>query len=493
MTHTFLNYRILWLFTVGLLMLTSCSIEKKETKARPPNIVIIFTDDQGYADVGVFGAKGFKTPNLDAMASEGMKFTDFYVGSSVCSPSRAALLTGCYPQRVGIPGVLFPERENDEWDTKQRRTKTGLHQDETTIAEMLKENGYATGAFGKWHLGHHRKFMPLQQGFDEYVGLPYSNDMRPGKKKIKNPYPPLPLINGNQVERIMDDDQAMLTRTYTERAIDFIERNKNQPFFVYLPHSMPHIPLYASKQFNGHSKKGIYGDVIEEIDWSVGQINKTLKELNLEKNTLVIFTCDNGPWLIFGDHGGAADPLREGKFTTFEGGQRVPCIMKWPTIIPKGSECNEIASTLDLLPTVASITGSTLPKNKIDGHDITDLISGEVGAKSPTKEFFYYKGWDLEAIRSGKWKLHLAHRYNQVINSEEINGFGHRRKNIKSKIELSLFDLSTDIGEKINVADQNPDIVKALLVKVEIMKKDLGDSELSGSGKRDSGWQSTPN
>lgn len=484
-----LNSQLFWVFSVCILVLTGCSDEKKETKTTPPNIVIIFTDDQGYADVGAFGAKGFKTPNLDAMGSEGMKFTDFYVGSSVCSPSRAALLTGCYPQRIGIPGVLFPEKENDIWDPKQRRTKTGIHQDELTLAEMLKENGYATGAFGKWHLGHHKQFMPLQQGFDEYVGLPYSNDMRPGKKKVKNPYPPLPLINGNKVELIMGDDQTMLTKTYTERAIDFIQRNKNQPFFVYLPHSMPHIPLYASEQFNGHSEKGIYGDVIEEIDWSVGQINKTLKELDLDENTLVIFTCDNGPWLIFGDHGGTADPLREGKFTTFEGGQRVPCIMKWPRVIPKGSETNEIASTLDLLPTIANITGSSLPKNKIDGHDITALISGEVGAKSPTKEFFYYKGWNLEAIRSGMWKLHLPHDYNQVINSEELNGHGQRRKNIKSKIELSLFDLSTDIGETTNIADQNPEIVKALLAKIETMKKDLGNSEASGSGKRESGWQ----
>lgn len=456
----------------------------------PPNVVIIFTDDQGYGDVGVYGAKGFETPHLDAMASEGIKFNDFYVGSSVCSPSRAALLTGCYPQRIGIPQVLFPERENTVWNPEKRNTKTGIHKDEITIAEMLKANGYATGAFGKWHLGHHKQFMPLQQGFDEYVGLPYSNDMRPGKKKGKNSYPPLPLMNGNEVERYMDDDQSMLTSTYTERAIDFIKRNKDNPFFVYLPHSMPHIPLYASKKFNGHSEKGIYGDVIEEIDWSVGQINKTLKELDLEENTLVIFTCDNGPWLVFGEHGGSAEPLREGKFTTFEGGQRVPCIMKWPSVIPKGAENNEIVSTLDLLPTIAKITGSKLPNNKIDGHDITELISGKEGAKSKTDAFFYYRGWDLEAVRSGKWKLHLPHGYNQVIRSTEGNV--HQRKSIKSKIELSLFNLETDIGETINVLDQHPDVVKMLLEKVEAMKDDLGDDEHSGTGKRPSGWQHTP-
>jgi arylsulfatase A-like enzyme len=458
-------------------------------------VIIIFTDDQGYSDVGAYGAEGFKTPHLDAMASEGIKFNDFYVGSSVCSPSRAALLTGCYPQRVGIPSVLFPERVNTVWNPKERRTKTGIHSDETTIAEMLKENGYATGAFGKWHLGHHKQFMPLQQGFDEYVGLPYSNDMRPNKNKVnkkgKTSYPPLPLINGNDVERYMDDDQSMLTSIYTERAVDFIKRNKDNPFFIYLPHSMPHIPLYASKKFEGHSEKGIYGDVIEEIDWSVGQINKTLKKLDLEENTLVIFTCDNGPWLIFGEHGGSANPLREGKFTTFEGGQRVPCIMKWPAEIPEGIETSEIASTLDLLPTIANITGSKLPVNKIDGHNIIELINGKMDAKSPTEDFFFYKGWDLEAIRHGKWKLHLPHGYTQVVKSEDGNDQG--LKKLKSEIELSLFNLDIDVSESTNVAEQHPEIIKMLLEKVETMKEDLGDDEKSGSGKRPSGWQINPN
>ncbi len=469
-----------------LLAATSCA--KKE--APPPNIVIIFTDDQGYADVGVYGAKGFKTPNLDAMATEGMKFTDFYVASSVCSPSRAALLTGCYPQRVGIPAVLFPEKVNAGWNPQDRRTKTGLNKDEITMAEMLKERGYATGAFGKWHLGHHKQFLPLQQGFDEYFGLPYSNDMRPGKKSTKKPYPDLPLMEGNRTHSFLEDDQSMLSTAYTEHAIDFIKRNKDNPFFVYLPHTMPHIPLYVSEKFDGHSEKGIYGDVIEEIDWSVGQINKTLKELGLEENTLVIFTCDNGPWLVFGDHGGSADPLREGKFTTFEGGQRVPCLMKWPNRIPKNSKCNEIASTLDLLPTIAGITGARLPINKIDGHDIQGLISGVEGAKSPTEAFYYYKGWDLQAVRVGKWKLHLPHAYNHVLASD--SGNVHGRKKINAEIELSLFNLSKDIGETTNVAEQHPEVIKSLMEKLEEMKADLGDSEETGAGKRDCGWQTEP-
>ena len=468
-------------------MFAVCSCAKKETP--PPNIVIIFTDDQGYSDVGVFGAKGFETPHLDAMASEGMKFTDFYVGSSVCSPSRAALLTGCYPQRIGIPAVLFPERTNTEWKPDERRTKTGIHKDETTMAEMLKINGYATGVFGKWHLGHHKQFLPLQQGFDEYFGLPYSNDMRPGKKKNKQSYPDLPLMDGNQTHRFMEDDQSMLTTKYTEHAIDFIRKNKDNPFFVYLPHSMPHIPLYASEKYSGHSEKGIYGDVIEEIDWSVGQINKTLKELDLEENTLVIFTCDNGPWLIFGDHGGSADPLREGKFTTFEGGQRVPCIMKWPNVIPKASITSEIASTIDLLPTIAAITGSKLPQNKIDGLDISGLLYGKE-TKSPRDEFFFYKGWKLEAVRSGKWKLHVPHAYSMVVESD--SGNVHGRKGIKSNIELSLFDLSKDKSETTNLAAQYPEVVESLMQKIEEMKKDLGDSEGTGAGKRDCGWQIEP-
>jgi arylsulfatase A-like enzyme len=474
-------------FTLILVALL-CTFSARSTNKELPNIVIIFTDDQGYSDVGVYGAEGFSTPNLDEIANDGMKFTDFYVGSSVCSPSRAALLTGCYPQRVGIPGVLFPEKVNAEWTPNERRTKTGLHKDETTIAEMLKERGYSTGCFGKWHLGHHKQFMPLQQGFDEYFGLPYSNDMRPGRKGKKKPYPKLPLIKNNKVHRYMKDDQSGLTTEYTEHATDFIKRHKDEPFFVYLAHTMPHIPLYVSKKFKGHSENGIYGDVIEEIDWSVGQVNKTLKKLGLDDNTLVIFTCDNGPWLSFGAHGGSARPLREGKFTTFEGGQRVPCLMKWPGEIPAGSECNEIASTLDFLPTIANITGSNLPANKIDGHDIQDLISGKEGATSPTEYFFYYKGWNLEAVRYGKWKLHLPHGYKAIIEAKDGNQYG--RKGINAKIELSLFDLAADIGEKTNVAEKHPEVVEQLLKEVEKMKQDLGDGEkITGNGRRDCGWQ----
>lgn len=465
---------------LAILCLAACSQDK-------PNIVIIFTDDQGYSDVGVFGAIGFETPNIDQMAADGRRFTDFHVASPVCSPSRAALLTGCYPQRIGIPSVLFPEHENTEWNPDERRTKTGLNKNELTLAEMLRNNGYATGCFGKWHLGHHKQFLPLQQGFDEYFGLPYSNDMRPGKNPGKTPYPPLPLMDGNDVSRYMEDDQSMLTREYTEKAVDFIKRHKDEPFFVYLPHTMPHIPLYISDEFGGKSEKGIYGDVIEEIDWSVGQINTTLDELGLSEKTLVIFTTDNGPWLVFGDHGGSATPLREGKFTTFEGGMRVPCVMKWPGKIPENTICDELAATIDLMPTIAALTSSELSSNKIDGNDIRELVLGKSDVKTPTETYFYYKNWSLEAVRSGKWKLHLPHKYSAVVQSEDGNKYG--MKNIPSEIELSLFNLDDDLSEQINLVDKYPDIVADLLKKAEAMKKELGDSEKTGEGKRDCGWE----
>lgn len=471
-----------WLLAAMLILIITSGSANNKIEQKP-NIVVIFTDDQGYSDVGVFGAKGFETPNIDQIAKEGMKFTDFYVAAPACSPSRAALLTGCYPQRVGIVQVLWPDNNKNGWDPERRISKTGINKNETTIAEMLKSRGYATGCFGKWHLGHHKQFLPIQQGFDEYYGFPYSNDMRGST----------PLIKGNDViEMVPRKNQWKLTTSYTNEAIDFITKHTESPFFVYLAHTMPHVPLYVSDKFKGHSKRGIYGDVIEEIDWSVGQINKTLKDLGLDKNTLVVFTCDNGPWLSRGTHGGTAEPLREGKGTTFEGGMRVPCVMKWPNVIAAGSECIEIASTMDLLPTFANITGSDLPSNKIDGHNIIDLMSSKKNAKSPTKVFYFYKGWDLEAVRYGKWKLHFPHAYTSWIKSETGNNYGV--KGIKKEIELSLFDLSADIGEHKNVAVENPKIIRKILKEVEKMKKDLGDGEEDKNclGRRDCGWQKQP-
>ncbi|HEY8503213.1 MAG TPA: sulfatase, partial [Gemmataceae bacterium] len=300
-------------------------------KERPPNFVIVFTDDQGYGDVGCYGGKGFETPNLDRMAREGVRFTDFYVAQAVCSASRAALLTGCYPNRIGILGALGPA------------SKHGINDGEMTIAEVLKPRGYATAMFGKWHLGHHPRFLPTRHGFDEYAGLPYSNDMWPHHPTAK--FPELPMLDGETVinHEVSPADQTQLTTWYTRRAVRFIERHRDEPFFLYVAHSMPHVPLFVSDRFKGKSERGLHGDVMEEIDWSVGEILKALKDNGLDESTLVLFTCDNGPWLSYGEHAGSAGPLREGKGTTFEGGVRVPCIARWPGKIPAGSVCREPA------------------------------------------------------------------------------------------------------------------------------------------------------
>ncbi|HAK57240.1 MAG: sulfatase [Vicinamibacterales bacterium] len=440
---------------------------ERAAPAQPPNVVIIFTDDQGYSDLGVFGAEGFETPNIDRMAAEGARLTNFYVASPVCSPSRAALLTGSYPQRVSVPRVLFPQFDE------------GLHPDEVTIADLLKPLGYATAIFGKWHLGHHPEHLPAAQGFDEYFGLPYSNDMTPDAEKNPNPparrHPPLPLVEGVETVEV-EPDQSQLTRRYTERGVDFIERNADRPFFLYLPHTMPHLPLYVSDRFAGASERGLYGDVIMEIDWSVGEILGTLDRLGLDDRTLVVFTTDNGPWLVKGSHSGSAEPLREGKGSTFEGGQRVPAIIRWPGEIPAGLVSDEIATTMDLFPTIAGITGAEMPTDRIiDGKDIWPIVSGAPGATSPHEAFFYYLRYELQAVRSGQWKLHVPHGYG-TIEGAELRTPTFQGTYAQAEIGLSLFDLETDIGETTNVADAHPDVVERLLGLIEAARDDLGDS-----------------
>ncbi len=448
----------------------SCSSEQS------PNIVIILTDDQGYADVGCYGAEGFTTPNLDKMASEGIRFTNFYASQAVCSASRASLLTGCYSERVGIRGALMPWSDN------------GLNPEEITIAEMLKAEGYATGIFGKWHLGHHKQFLPLQNGFDEYLGIPYSNDMWPvgydgvaltiensREKPWKLKYPQLPLIEGNQkIEEIRTlDDQSTLTTRYTERAVQFIEKNKDTPFFLYVPHSMPHVPLGVSEKFKGKSEQGIYGDVIMEIDWSVGEILSALKRNKLEKNTLVIFLSDNGPWLNFGKHAGSAKPLREAKGTMLEGGPRVPCIMKWPDKIKPDQTCNNIAASIDILPTIALITGAELPVNKIDGVNILSLMEGEKDA-NPRNSYYYYYGGELRAVRQANWKLYFPHEtrsYTGMIPGED----GYPGKTTKIQIGHELYNLENDISEETNIITNHLDIAMELELLGEMARRDLGD------------------
>lgn len=440
----------------------------KDASVDRPNVVIVFCDDVGYADVGVFGAKGYKTPNIDRMAAEGMKFTDFYAAAPSCTPSRAALMTGCYPQRVSLPNVIGPS------------AKIGISDEEQTIAEVLKPLGYAAACYGKWHLGHHTKFLPMRHGFDDYFGLPYSNDMWP-KHPTNKSFPDLPLIEGERVIEY-NPDQTQLTTWYTEHAVKFIEKNKDRPFFLYLPHSMAHVPLFVSDKFKGKSEQGLYGDVMMEIDWSVGQILSTLKRLGIDKKTLVIFSSDNGPWLSYGDHAGSARPLREGKGTTFDGGQRESTIMRWPGQIPAGTVCKEPASTMDILPTIAKLIGAQLPAHTIDGKDIWPLMSGRPGAKSPHEAFFYYRSFALEAVRSGKWKLHLPHSYRSLGGRKGGTG-GQPVKYEQAKISLALFDLEKDIGEQHDVSAQYPDVVERLLGLAERMREDIGDSAKKMTGK----------
>ncbi|MCL4789259.1 MAG: sulfatase [Verrucomicrobia bacterium] len=454
-----------------------------------PNLVIIFTDDQGYADVGVFGAKGFKTPNLDRLAKQGTKFTNFHVAQPVCSASRAALLTGCYPNRIGIHGALGPAARH------------GLHDEEVTLAELLKQKGYVTGMAGKWHLGRPAAFLPLRHGFDEYFGLPYSNDMWPLHPEARpGTYPPLPLIEGGRVidPEVTPATQANLTTWYTERAVQFIERNQDRPFFFYLAHSMPHVPLFVSDKFKGKSKQGLYGDVIMEIDWSVGEILQALRRHRLEERTLVIFTSDNGPWLSYGNHAGSAAPLREGKGTSWEGGTRVPCLMRWPGRIPAGRTSDAMLMSIDLFPTLARLVGAELPPHPIDGRDVWPLISGQKGARNPHEAYFYYfQDNQLQAVTSGdgRWKLYLPHSY-RTLAGRPGGQNGIPAKYEQAKLSgLELYDLRRDIPERTNVAARHPEIVERLLVSAETARAELGDTLTGrqGRGVRPPGRVTKPN
>ncbi len=396
-----------------------------------PNIVIILTDDQGFADVGVNDAVGFSTPNLDKMAADGCCFNAFYVAAPVCTPSRAALLTGCYPRRNSMEdGVLFPNSIH------------GLHPHEVTIADSLKCLGYATACIGKWHVGHQAGLLPTHQGFDYFYGPPYSNDMTPF------------YILENETIIDANPNQDLLTQNITARALQFITENSNNPFFLYVPHPMPHVPLHVSDAFRGTSARGLYGDVIQEIDWSVGEIIRKLDELNIIQDTLIIFTSDNGPWLNQGENGGSAIPLRGGKGSVYEGGMRAPCIMQWPNGIPAASVCNELTSTLDILPTVASITGSPLPTapdtKLIDGNDIAQLLSNPSLSKSPTDYYLYYSNaGELKAVRDSRgWKLHMAEQelYYLGIDIGEVNNMYNLRSDVVSRLQTNATAIASDIN-----------------------------------------------
>ena len=465
------------LLSIPFLLLSACYLcpvfaAAQAVSAQPPNIVIIFTDDQGYQDVGVFGSPDIRTPHLDQMASEGVRFTNFHAAQAVCSASRAALLTGCYPNRIGIHGAL------------DHTAKHGLHPNEMTIADMLKPLGYHTAAIGKWHLGHHAAFLPTRQGFDEFFGLPYSNDMWPHHPENKNYYPPLPLYEN---ERVIDtvNDQHLLTTQYTQRAVDFIKRHRNQPFFLYLAHSMPHVPLAVSDKFKGQSERGLYGDVIMEIDWSVGQVLEALEQYGLDERTLVVFTSDNGPWLSYGGHSGEAMPLREGKGTSWEGGVRVPCIMRWPGQLPAGEVQAEPAMTIDVLPTIAWITGAELPRHRIDGLDIWPLMQVADGAKTPHEAYYiYYNRNELQAVIMGEWKLYLPHAYRTIKPGQPYRDDGIPIKYEMTKIEApELYHLANDISETTDVSADYPEVVAAMLRLAGKARADMGDALTGAAGR----------
>ncbi len=473
---------------VGIAVAAAAICGSVVAKTERPNIVIIFNDDQGYQDLGCYGSPDIKTPRVDQMAAEGMKFTDFLVASSVCSPSRAALLTGCYPNRVGVPGVLFPDRG-----------KGGLPPEQVTIAEMLKTVGYNTAAVGKWHLGDEPQYLPTNQGFDSYYGIPYSNDMFPASTmkyaddclflegqshetlkeafagKLRNGNNPasmknmVPLMRGEACIEF-PADQTTITRRFTDEGIAFISASvkEKKPFFLYLAHSMPHIPLFVSPEFDGKSARGLYGDVIEEIDFNTGRILDHLKALSVEDNTLVIFTSDNGPWLIMKENGGSALPLFEGKMTTFEGGQRVPCVMKWPGHIPAGTVCDELASTIDLMPTFAAITGAALPTvQPLDGKNILDLLTNQPGANSPHEFFFYGQA----AVRHGDWKYHARENFKVQETARKHKG-------------PTLYNLKDDIGESNNVIDDHPEIAERLAKVLESNPNKRVDDRTAKSKKK---------
>lgn len=441
-----------------------------------PNFVVLFADDLGYADLHCFGGEQMVTPNLDLMANGGMRLTNFYASQGVCSASRCSLLTGCYNVRLGILGALVPG------------STTCLNPDEQTIAEVLKPQGYATAIFGKWHLGDRDHGLPTHHGFDEYHGLPYSNDMWPSHPTAKS-FPPLPLYENDQIidDNITAEEQASLTRWATEHAIDFIERHQAQPFFLYVPYSMPHVPLFTSDRFAGVTGKGLFTDVIAEIDWSAGEILKTLRELGLSENTLVLFTSDNGPWLSYGNHAGSAAPLREGKGTAFEGGVREPTIAYWPGHIEPGAICDALVGTIDVLPTFAKLAGAAPPTKKIDGRDLWPLLSGEPTAASPHEAFYYYWHNELQAVRSGPWKLHFPHAYPSLKDKPERDGMPGRYHKLECGLEL--YNLDGDIGETRDVSANHPEVVARLQKLANSIRVELGDSlnQIIGSEVRPAG------
>lgn len=460
-----MKYRFLRLQAAAILI-TLVFVSCSSPEPRPPNVIIIFADDMGYTDLSSYGATQWETPNLDRLGDEGVRFTNFYVPTPACSPSRAAILTGRYPLKAGVREVISP------------RTLRGLPESERTAAEIFRDAGYATAAIGKWHLGANPIYFPTNNGFDTWFGLPYSNDYSPSS--INNPrphaaqWPRLPLIRDTTiVER--EPDQRYLTERYTQEALQVIEQHRETPFFLYLAHSMPHVPLWVSDPFQDASGDGLYGDVMTEIDASTGRIMRKLVELGLDQQTIVVFTSDNGPWLLMGDHGGTRGEFREGKATTFEGGIRMPAIIRAPGRIETGIEIDEPSIVMDLLPTLLNMSGIEIPGN-LDGIDMSSALKGEAELESDRPLFFYRSG-QLRSMRKGKWKMHVPHRY--VSMTEETGAVpgsgGHPGTYSRGEIGIALYDLSTDPGEVTDLKDEFPEVVHELMTHIEFARAHIGD------------------
>lgn len=452
---------------VTLSLIGTCQHGSCAELRHAPNIVVIFIDDLGYGDIGPFGATKQKTPNLDRMAREGMKLTSFYA-APVCSVSRAQLMTGCYGARVSVPGVYFPGQPN------------GLNPAEFTIAERLKERGYATACIGKWHLGDQPEFLPTRQGFDHYLGIPYSNDMQ--RKSAETGQRVVPLVRDDKVAELLTDEaQRGIVKRYTDEAVGFIRQSQDKPFFLYLPHTAVHTPIHPGEEFRGKSANGQFGDWVEEVDWSVGRVLDTLRELELDQRTLVLFTSDNGPWLIKGPDGGSAGPLRGGKGSTWEGGVRVPTVAWWPGKISPGSTCDAVAGTIDLLPTFVALAGGTVPAEPvIDGRDISPLLLG-TSRQSPREAHYYFAGYNLQAVRQGPWKLAVAPQPETMGKGTAADASGKTPR---------LYNLDEEIGEQTNVADQHPEIVQRLQALATRMAAELGGT--APAARRPAGQAANP-
>ncbi len=488
------GYRLFLIFLSVFILAIVGSQLSSLADDRPPNVVLILADDLGYSDVGCFGATDISTPNLDTLAKEGSRFTSFYVAQAVCTASRAALMSGCYPNRVGMAGAL------------NHTSTIGIHPDEWLLPEMFKERGYATICIGKWHLGTVPELRATRHGFDEWFGIPYSNDNSLYHPVLSKEMPPLPLHDGDRVVEL-DPDQSQFTRRFTDRAIQFIERHKDEPFFVYLPHVMPHVPIFASDSFKGSSRRGLFGDVVQELDTSIGDLLKTLDRLKLSDNTIIIFFSDNGPWLSYGEHAGSARPFREGKLTTYEGGMRSPLIVRWPNHVPASRVSDQPWMALDLLPTLTDIVGGKKPDKKIDGISMKEFLLGADTPKQAHDAIWFYAGDELHAVRQGKWKLHFKHPYlttagepgkggkpsnwgkaaPRSIKDSSMDAIASRHGQRVAQQEVALYDLESDPGETRNVASEHSDIVQALTNLGSAARADLGDSLTGekGTGRRE--------